>query len=65
MSSQKNNRVITLPVLCLFRALLVVQVWLGQKERQVHKVCLDRMVALGCQALRGFLLRSESFAFSV
>lgn len=38
-------------------ALLVVQVWLGQKETQVHEVCLDRMVALGCQALQGFLLR--------
>lgn len=49
--------------LCTFRALLVVQVWMGQKERQVHEVYLVRMVALGCQALQDFLLRLESIAF--
>lgn len=45
------------------RVLLVVQVWMGRRENQVHEVCLDRMVVQGCQALLDFLLRSESIAF--
>lgn len=36
---------------------------MGQKEREVHEVFLDRMVALGCQGLQDFLLRSEFIAF--
>lgn len=64
MSSRKHQVYYIALSFCPFRALLVVKVQMGRRESQVHEVCLDRMVALGSQALLDFLLRSKPIAFS-